>query len=104
MSPPPPRLRMAVAQASGAVARLTIGPDKNLTERAKLAELRAISTDPAVFGHVLGPYLAEEPPTRGARLAAELLRLVGADEQVAEENAQWQRERLARMGAGGPVL
>lgn len=99
----PQRERLAVASLSGAVSRMTRGDVRDLSRPAKLQRIRQISTDPLVLGHVLGPYLApEHPEYAGADAeAAELLREAGADEEHAEQVAQWQRERRERRAQGG---
>ncbi|MEU8821791.1 hypothetical protein [Actinoplanes sp. NPDC048796] len=94
--------RMAVAEVSGHVVRLAYGNLSGMPFPRKIESLWQISQDPAVFGHVLGPYLAEDPPTAGGAAVAELLRAAGADETVAAANAEWQRGRRERERRGGP--
>lgn len=72
--------RMQVARLTGAVARLTRGRDQDLGRAAKLAAIRAISTDPQVIERVMGPLL--DPVHDGYEdadaEAVELLRAAGA--------------------------
>jgi hypothetical protein len=93
--------RMAVAKVSGAAERLTIGVDKDVPLAVALAELHEISTDPAVFGEVLGAILYRvetEHPYFGT--VAELLRAAGADEDVAAARLATLRERAAGRDGG----
>lgn len=57
----------------------------------KLARIAAITADPQILGHVMGPLLAPEHPEYAEGI--ELLRAAGADEAEAQRNAAWQRER-----------
>jgi ribosomal protein S18 acetylase RimI-like enzyme len=97
----PKEKRLIAAQVAGAVTRLAWGKDADQPIEDKLGELWELTRDPEVFGHVLGPYLAEEPQSRGAFGAAVLLTVAGADRATAEANAAWQRERRQRE-QGGP--
>lgn len=93
----PARQRIPAAKLSGEVLRLTRGDDESrrLSRDEKVARLRAITDDPQVLGHVMGGLLAPEHPEYAAEdaEAVELLRMAGADEDVAERVAAWLRER-----------
>lgn len=96
---------MAVARISGAVERLTIGSAKGAPPELAVAELREISTDPAVLGDVLGAILHRVESEHSYLVAAaELLRAAGADEQAAISKLGWLRERDARRAGGGFTL
>lgn len=92
--------RLAAARVTGSVERLGIGKDKDVAEDQAVAELRAITTDPHVLGHVLGGYVVrQERSESGAwARAVRLLRAAGADEDTAATVAVWQRERRERQG------
>jgi hypothetical protein len=98
----PAEKRLAAAWLSGEIIRVTSGNLSHLGSDEKLARVWAVTRDPAILGHELGPHLADEHPTAGTRAAIELLRAAGANEAVAEENAQWQRERRVREQRGAP--
>jgi len=93
--------RLTAAKLAGHLQRVAWGNLRDLPFPRKVEDLWAITRDPEILGHELGPYLAEEPPTAGGAAAIELLRAAGADEAVGERNAAWQRERRAREH-GGP--
>lgn len=93
--------RMAVAKVSGAVARLTTGRHRGTETRIALAELHGYSTDPVVYGHVLGDVLADTEVHGRADWTAptvELLRAAGADEDAAAAKLAWRRAELAKRG------
>jgi hypothetical protein len=96
--------RIPAARVSGSVVRLAWGGGKDLPLEVKLSELWAITRDPQILGHAMGPYLAEEPATAGGRAVLDLLRAAGADEAEGERNAQWQRWRQAQREQGGFTL
>lgn len=96
--------RIPAARVSGSAVSLAWGRGKDLPLDVKLAELWAITRDPQILGHTMGPYLAEEPATEGGRAVLDLLRAAGADEAAGELNAQWQRWRQAQREQGGFTL
>lgn len=94
--------RIKAAQLSGTMGAMP-GRFRNLSREEKLAEIRAVTSDPEILGHQLGLHLVDDGPFDVA--AAEMLRELGADEAVAERRAEWLRWRRARdASAEGPVL
>ena len=100
----PKNKRLTAAQVSGLVSRLVTGRDRELPLPEKLDRIWALTRDPEILGHELGPYLAEENPHAGTECARILLWVAGADRQVAEVNAAWQRERRIWEAGGGPRM
>lgn len=95
------RQRMAVAKISGAAELLTIGRYRDTPRDRAVAQLHAISDDPAVLGAALGNVLyriAVESP--GYQVTADLLRAAGADEDAAAARLAWQRDRASRNDGG----
>lgn len=89
--------RMQVAKAAGAAARYGIGLDRDRPRDEALAELREISTDSVVLGHVLAGFLYRvEMESAGYEPVVELLRAAGADEDAAAAELDALRERLGR--------
>ncbi|WP_203843609.1 hypothetical protein [Winogradskya humida] len=97
---PTKQARLESAGLSGALERLTVGKDKDCSDEAALAELREITTDRHVVGHVLGSFVVQLERNFGYdwTRAVRLLRELGADEDQAARVAAWQRERYARNG------
>ena len=86
----------------GTVARLAVGVGKRVNADEAVAVLHEISDDPRLLGHVLGIYLARlEQESPGYQAAVDLLRYAGADERVAAEMLEWQRDRYERQQQGG---
>jgi hypothetical protein len=83
--------RMAVASASGHAERMIFGLGRPVDEHA-VAELHAITTDPAVYGMLLGNVLGrmDKPGWEHLQPIADLYRQAGADLEVAERQRQWQ--------------
>lgn len=99
--------RIAAAQLSGAIGRLTRGRDKYWSRELKLAELSSITTDPQVLGDALGVLLVGEFADFAAADAEglELLRTLGADETYGSAIAEWIRWKRGHDAvAAGPVL
>lgn len=93
--------RMVVAKIGGLAARLSIGRDKETPRDQALAEMHAISTDPAVLGEVLGGVLYRVETEHPYHLAtAELLRAAEADEAVAATTLAELLERDNRYEGG----
>lgn len=87
--------RMEVAKATGAAGRYGIGRDRDRPRERALAELREITTDPVVLGHVLAGYLHRvETESPGYAGVVELLRAAGADEGTAAAHLEVLRARL----------
>lgn len=104
---PSKRKRIAAAQLSGSIGRLTRGRDKHWSREQKLAELATTTTDPQVLGDAMGPLLVEEHADFAAADAEglELLRTLGADETHARAIAGWIRwKRGHDAAAPGPVM
>lgn len=101
------RQRMQVAEISGTIQRITHGIDQNRPHDWKTAELRSISIDPTVYGHVLGHIRASADELSPIYLQCEpLLIEMGADEAAAQralEWRRWDRERRHRV-LGQPIL
>jgi hypothetical protein len=83
--------RMAVASASGHAERMIFGLGRPVDEHA-VDELHAITTDPAVYGMLLGTVLGRMDRRGWEYLQplADLYRAAGADPEVAERQRQWQ--------------
>jgi hypothetical protein len=94
--------RLAVAQLSGLMSRLTRGGLRGLDDDRRQELIAEVTTDPVVLGTVLGAMLVPEMPQWAEECAdgARLLRAAGADERVAEAKAQWLRESADRRGRG----
>jgi hypothetical protein len=95
------RQRMAVAKVSGAAARLSTGRDRDMPRAEALAELRTITWDREVFGHVLGDVLADGEQQGTAEFltpTVELLRSAGADEDAAAAKLAWRRAEVGKRG------
>lgn len=97
------RQRLEVARLSGLMSRLTRGRLRGLDDDVRQDLLAEVSTDPAVLGVVLGALLVPEQPewVEADADGAALVRASGADEQVAEAEAAWQRERHERRSNAG---
>lgn len=102
--PPTDGQGLDVAKAAGAVRRVVFGPDRpergNEADEAEwmvwaIAELREVTTDTFVLGHVLGAYLAYRDRSDAYQPAIDLLRAAGADEETAEAKAAWLRQEIA---------
>lgn len=94
----PPEQRIALAKLSGTALRLAHGQHEPGEPDDPVAALRVISTDPVLLGLAAGAlrlywYRAD---------AVQLLRVAGADMQVAGEHAAEIRARLARHGIVSP--
>jgi hypothetical protein len=100
------RQRLEVAAVSGTVHRVTRGRLRGLADDRRQDLIAGESADPTVLGVVLGQMLVPEHPEWVERNAdgAALLRGLGADEQVAEAEAVWQRERRENRGQGWITL
>lgn len=91
---------LAPARLQGTVSRLAAGSDRDVPQDQAVAELRTITTDPRVLGHVLGGYVVRQERSESGTWAraVRLLRAAGADEAAAATVAVWQRERRERQG------
>lgn len=95
------RQRMQVAEATGTASRYGIGRDRHRPREQALAELRKITTDRVVLGHVLAGYLYRvETESPGYGPVVELLREAGADEAAAAAELARLRERIQRSSPG----
>lgn len=93
--------RLTAAKLHGRVGLLIVGADKRAEQNWAIAEVHDITTDPRILGYVLGIYLHKlEDESRGYGAACKLLRLAGADETVAQQMLEWQRERRERERRG----
>lgn len=94
--------RLEVARLSGLMSRLTRGRLRGLDDDRRQALIAEVSVDPVVLGTALGAMLVPEMPHWAEANAdgATLLRVVGADEQVAEVEARRLRVRAERRGSG----
>lgn len=95
---------MAIAHVSGAIERLGFGDYKDLPQADKIASLHTISRDPIVLGSVLGDCLVNVEDASLYQACIDLLRAAGADENTAQEKAQWRRERAQQFSQGNLVL
>jgi hypothetical protein len=88
------RRRLALAKIAGAGQRWAFGDWKGRPCAEAVAALHAVTRDPVLYGLALGGAMAdlEEWPQKGPALV-ELYRACGADEDVADRNLEWQRER-----------
>lgn len=100
--------RMQVAKIAGGAERLAFGDLRHLPLEQKLAELHAISTDPAVLGHQLGDSLANvEEVGSHFQACVDLLRAAGADEAAAADKLswrRWKRQQRWENAEGMPIL
>ena len=94
----PDGLRLAAASVHGTVERYSIGSAAGAPLEAAVDELRAISTDPVVFGHVLGTYRVRAEDDTRYRRGVDMLLAAGADEDAAAAKEAWLRSRIADNG------
>jgi hypothetical protein len=93
------RRNMQVARLGGAAERRAFGGLRDQPEETSLQQLLAISTDPAVWGIVLGNNQADIELRLAGDERSRILewaRRAGADEQVARQQREW---RLAQPWA-----
>jgi hypothetical protein len=88
--------RMAAAAASGHAEHLVLALKRPINERT-VAELHGITTDPVIYGILLGNTLGRIELAGWEHLLplADAYRAAGADLEVAERQRQW---RLSRPG------
>jgi hypothetical protein len=90
------RQRMAVATVTGHAERLVLTLGWPADERT-VAELRAITTDPVVYGIALGNTVAKIDRDRAMwghlQPLADAYRAAGADPDVAERQRLWRLDR-----------
>jgi hypothetical protein len=99
---PSRRQRLDAAEVSGAVQNLVFGPGRDTPLEEAVAQLHAITRDPAVLGQVLGPYLVHAERSAVYAPAVQMLRAAGADEDAAAAVAAWLRERQQQHGGQLP--
>lgn len=93
--------RITAAKLAGTISRLNGG---GTPFEEQLAEVLTLTRDPEILGHEMGCRLGMQHPTPADAAAVELLRAAGADEEVAERMAEWQRWKWERRGEGGFTL
>jgi hypothetical protein len=91
------RQRMAVATMTGHAERLVLTLGWPSNERT-IAELRAITTDPVVYGIALGNTMAMIDRDRAMwghlQVLADTYRAAGADPDVTERQRLWRLDRM----------
>jgi hypothetical protein len=92
------RQRLDLAKISGIGQRRALGPDRDRGLEEALAELREVTRDPMILGLALGSALAVAEAQEWQQPLVDLYRAAGADEQVAAEHRDLQRERFRRYG------